>query len=266
MRDPRELFPGTIAIVAPHPDDETLGCGGLIARLAGERESQVVFATDGSRSPSPSGGAANPSLVDIREREAIEALALLGVPGTRVRFLRFPDGDLSNHDADFRRAITEALIAVSPATILVPFRYDWHPDHMAAFRATASASAQHSVPGKLVEYFVYTQRRLLPGGDVRSCFTPTSIWQVETASVATAKRGALECHRSQTARIFDWQERPILTPDVLTRSCQSPEVFLPTTATLPTRRLVPPWWIGMATRLEPPIKRTKDRLHAWMSS
>jgi hypothetical protein len=137
---------------------------------------------------------------------------------------------------------------------------------MAAFRATASASAQHSVPGKLVEYFVYTQRRLLPGGDVRSCFTPTSIWQVETASVATAKRGALECHRSQTARIFDWQERPILTPDVLTRSCQSPEVFLPTTATLPTRRLVPPWWIGMATRLEPPIKRTKDRLHAWMSS
>jgi len=266
MKDPRELFPGTLAIVAPHPDDETLGCGGLIARLAGEREIHVLFATDGSRSPVPTGGAANPALVEIRESEAREALGRLRVPPGHAHFLRFPDGQLTHDDPELRKSLGAALRAIAPATILVPFRYDWHPDHMTIHRVTAALHREGALAGALVEYFVYTQRRLLPGGDVRACLEPTSLWPVETASVAALKRAALECFRSQTTRFFDWQQRPILTPDVLTRACLSPEIFLPTTNGLATRTFIPPWWIGMASTLEPRLKRAKDGLQSWMTS
>jgi LmbE family N-acetylglucosaminyl deacetylase len=266
MNDPRELFPGTMAIVAPHPDDETLGCGGLIARLAGEREIHVLIATDGSRSPVPSSGMVNPALVEIREGEAREALGRLGVPPQHVHFLRFPDGQLSDDDPELQRSIADALNGISPATVLVPFRYDWHSDHMVVHRVTAAAHLQRTVPGVLIEYFVYTQRRLLPGGDVRTCLAPGSLWAVETASVAARKREALECFRSQTTRFFDWQQRPILTPDVLARACDSPEIFLPTTTALATRTFIPPWWIGMASKLEPRLKHAKDGLRSWMTS
>jgi len=265
MKDPRQLFPGTLVIVAPHQDDETLGCGGLIALLAGQREIHVVFATDGARSPVLAGGPANPGLVATREGEAREALGRLGVPPEHAHFLRFPDGRLSDDDPEFRKSLGAALKAIAPATILVPFRYDWHPDHLTVHRVTAALNRQGALAVTLVEYFVYTQRRLLPGGDVRACLEPTSLWPVETASVATLKREALECFRSQTTRFFDWQQRPILTPDVLTRACHSPEIFLPTTNGLATRTLIPPWWIGLASTLEPRLKRAKDGLQSWIT-
>jgi len=266
MKDPRQLFPGTLVIVAPHQDDETLGCGGLIALLAGQREIHVVFATDGARSPVLAGGPANPGLVATREGEAREALGRLGVPPEHAHFLRFPDGRLSDDDPGLRRSLGDALNAIAPATVLVPFRFDWHPDHIAVHRVAAALHRQQTVPVALVEYFVYTQRRLLPGGDVRACLKPGSLWTVETASVATLKREALECFRSQTTRFFDWQQRPILTPEVLTRACRSPEIFLPSAARLATRTGIPPWWIGMATSLEPRLKRAKDGLLSWITS
>jgi LmbE family N-acetylglucosaminyl deacetylase len=147
---------------------------------------------------------------------------------------------------------------VSPATVLVPFRYDWHADHIAAYRIVAEAHASGRIPGALVEYFVYTQRRLLPGGDVRACLAPEHTWHVDISDVVARKRKALECYRSQTTRYFDWQRRPILPPDVLDRACVAHEVFLPSTPRLPTRAMVPSSWVAMATKLEPRLKRTKD--------
>jgi LmbE family N-acetylglucosaminyl deacetylase len=261
-----QWFPGTIAIVAPHPDDETLGCGGLIALMASQREIHVVFATDGSCSPVPDGAPANPALVATREVEAREAMACLGVPPERLHFLRLPDGRLANHETELQQKLEGALTPIAPATVLVPFRYDWHPDHLAAQRVTARAHAQGRVSGVLVEYFVYTQRRLLPGGDIRTCLAPGNLWPVEIASVAARKREALECFRSQTTQYFDWQRRPILTGDVLTRACSSPEVFFPSVGRLATRSWIPPWWIGTASELEPRLKRTKDGLLSWLTS
>jgi len=261
-----QWFPGSIAIVAPHQDDETLGCGGLIALVASQREIHVIFVTDGSRSPLPDGAPANPALVPAREDEAREAMACLGVPPKRLHFLRLPDGRLADHEAELQQKLEDVLTQIAPATVLVPFRYDWHPDHLAVQRVAARAHAQGRIPGVLVEYFVYTQRRLLPGGDIRSCLAPGKLWAVEIASVAARKREALECFRSQTTRYFDWQRRPILTGDVLTRACRSPEIFFPSAGRLATRAGIPPWWIGAASRLEPRLKRTKDGLLSWLTS
>lgn len=253
-----------MVIVAPHQDDETLGCGGLIALLSAERDIHVVFATDGSCSPLAVGEAFNPSLVAIREEEARQALACLGVPRDNLHFLRLPDGALREHEHELGAALRKLISLLAPATVLVPFRYDWHPDHCAAQRVTAHAHAAGAITGTLVEYFVYTQRRLLPGGDVRACLTPGGLWPVDIGKVAARKREALEKFRSQTTRYFEWQRRPILTDDVLTRACVSPEIFLPSTARLATRRGIPPWWIDVASRWEPQLKRAKDGVVSWL--
>jgi LmbE family N-acetylglucosaminyl deacetylase len=257
-----QWFPGTIAIISPHPDDETLGCGGLVALLARERDIHVVFVSDGARSPLPEGRDRNPDLVPIREGEARAALSRLGVPVERLHFLRFPDGRLAEHERDCRAQLERLLRPMAPHSVLVPFRYDWHPDHLAVYRIMAQARANGEVPAHLVEYFVYTQRRLLPGGDVRSCLAPDRVWQVDISNVARHKHDALACFQSQTTRFFDWQRRPILPPDVLARACSAPEVFLPSTTRLPTRPWVPASWVAIATALEPRLKRTKDALVA----
>lgn len=261
-----ERFPGPIAIVAPHQDDETLGCGGLIARLAARREIHVIYATDGSRSPLRDGEAANPALVAIREDEARQALESLGVPADHLHFLRLPDGALSQHEPALQRALQDVLARLMPATVLVPFRYDWHPDHCAAQQVVARAHARGEIPGVMVEYFVYTHRRLLPGGDIRSCLAPGTLCEVEIVSVAAQKREALERFRSQTTRYFDWQRRPILTDQVLTRACASPEMFLPSATRLRTRTGVPQWWVELASRIEPRLKRAKDGMLSWLIS
>jgi LmbE family N-acetylglucosaminyl deacetylase len=253
-----ERFPGTVAIVAPHQDDETLGCGGHSALLADKRPVHVVFVTDGSRSPVPGGAPSDPALVAIREDEARTALGILGVPAPNLQFLRLPDGRLDRNDREHGTRLANLLQRLAPSTVLVPFRLDWHPDHMACHRMVAEAHAAGRIPGALVEYFVYTQRRLLPGGDVRSCLDPRYTWQVDISSVAKAKREALECYRSQVTRFFDWQHRPILSDDVLRRACGGPEVFLPSAPRLPTRAFIPSAWLTAATRIEPSLKRMKD--------
>ena len=257
-------FPGTVAVVAPHQDDETLGCGGLIALLAAARPVHVVFVTDGSRSPVPAGAPADPGLIATRENEARAALGLLGVPAARIHFLRLPDGGLVARDQEYGDVLANAVNRLAPATVLVPFRLDWHPDHIATYHMVAEAHAAGRIPGALVEYFVYTQRRLLPGGDVRACLAPERTWRVDISSVAAVKREALDCYQSQVTRFLDWQHRAILSDDVLRRACDGPEVFLPSMPRLPTRAPVPSAWIPAATWLEPRLKRVKDALLAWM--
>ncbi len=83
---------GTTVVIAPHPDDESLGCGGLLALLAAFGNSaHVLVMTDGSRSHpnSPSYPAAR--LAALREQETLAALEVLGLPASTARFLRYPD-------------------------------------------------------------------------------------------------------------------------------------------------------------------------------
>src|SRR5690348_9707158 len=83
---------GPVLVVAAHPDDADIGCGGTMARLSAEgRRVVVTVVTDGSE------GGEDPSvpdeeLRDLREAEQRAALAELGV--TEVHFLRYPDGRL----------------------------------------------------------------------------------------------------------------------------------------------------------------------------
>lgn len=125
---------GQSAIVfAPHPDDETLGCGGTILRKTaiGARV-EVVFMTDGA--------ASHPHLMPpetlkgIRVEEAIAAGRVLGLAEANLRFLEFPDGQLSQHFAAAVEAVAAHLMRAQPEAVFIP--YDREPGFIADHGAT----------------------------------------------------------------------------------------------------------------------------------
>jgi LmbE family N-acetylglucosaminyl deacetylase len=158
-----------VLVFSPHPDDETLGVGGLLARLAHARVPlRIVFMTngDGYRNAvqrdfdlTQPTDADYVALGEVRQREALRAVAKLGVKRSQVRFLGFPDGGLAelwrNHwlpsypytspytkessppdsdgigyaGQDLTRVIARVLRDFRPTVVIMPHPYDVHLDH-----------------------------------------------------------------------------------------------------------------------------------------
>jgi len=119
-------------VLAPHHDDEVLGCGGLLAQLAaGGAAVRVLFLTDG--------GGGEEAVGDrdaYRARRRAEAAAVaerMGFAGTD--HLAIPDGELALRLEEAAAAIRRALIAFRPELLLVPAPTEASADHRAAFAA-----------------------------------------------------------------------------------------------------------------------------------
>ncbi|MFE9914766.1 PIG-L deacetylase family protein [Micromonospora sp. NPDC005553] len=131
-------FTGATAplVVAPHPDDEVLGVGGLLSMVDG---AQVIVVTDGEASHPGSRVYGRAELAAIRRAETAAACQLLGVPRSDVHHLGQPDGAVDE------TSLTEVLCRrLRPGQwCLTTWRGDGHPDHEAVGRAAALA-CQHT--------------------------------------------------------------------------------------------------------------------------
>lgn len=218
-----------ILILAPHMDDETLACGGVMILHARKAEIHILFATDGAASPIPLLpwlGRTDDDLPRLRQREARAATARLGVPPENLQFLDLPDGGLAARRAELAGTLAQAIADVQPGIVFAPFRYDVHPDHVALNRAAREVLRSRPLAPTLLEYFVYHRLRFVPGGDVRRVLSTSALLTVDTPPVAAEKRAALDCYESQTTICYPWQERPILTAEGLRQYCSEPELFL----------------------------------------
>jgi LmbE family N-acetylglucosaminyl deacetylase len=255
-------FKGDILVCAPHMDDDALGCGMLIAMHASRGRVHVLFASDGALSPEPPPDRPDVArqLPAVRELEARAGLEILGVARENAGFLGLPDGSLAQHEEDLAAVIVERARAMPACAVLVPFRYDRHPDHLALCRAATAAHAAGRLEAELVEYFVYTRWRMLGTGDVRDYVRPDDTVRVHSADAARLKRAALACHRSQTTRFFPGQRRPVLTEALIDEACERPETFLFHRAGRSGRRVLARgrYWVPLACKLEPALKRLKD--------
>ena len=125
------LPPGPVLVVAPHPDDETIGCGGALARHgAGGDEVRVLVVTSGEATAGGHGDVAA-----TREDECRAACAVLGV-GPPL-FLRLPDGGVAGASTALVEAVREH--GADCATVYAPSPLDPHRDHVAAIVAVADA-------------------------------------------------------------------------------------------------------------------------------
>lgn len=139
---------GPVLVVAPHPDDEVLGVGGTLARLADAGvETHVAVVTTG-RSPR-----FDPALVDTVRAEAARAHALLGV--TETHYLDCPAAELSEFGhAALNAAISEAVRRIAPQTLFLPHPGDIHMDHQLSFLSALVAARphQHDYPARIFAY------------------------------------------------------------------------------------------------------------------
>lgn len=128
---------GTVVVLAPHPDDETIGCGGVL-RLHARRGDRVVvaFATDGERG-APPGGPSGGRLAAIRRLEARRACAVLGARA--LEFWGCPDARLASARGLALR-VRELLARERPAVVYAPAADDPHADHRALARAVPAAA------------------------------------------------------------------------------------------------------------------------------
>ncbi|MBW3576601.1 MAG: PIG-L family deacetylase [Actinobacteria bacterium] len=163
-----------VLVVAPHPDDETLLCGGTVSALADRgADVRVVVATDGTASRVP---LAPGELARRRREETRQACATLGV-GDPV-FVGLRDGDLTAQVGALTDAVQDQLEAFAPHLVLVPWFGDAHPDHRAC-----SAALVRTTPLDEVEVW---------GGEV---WMPAPINRlVDVSETIERKRAALAAH------------------------------------------------------------------------
>ncbi len=201
-------------VVSPHPDDETLGCGGLIAAER-RRGMQVTVAavTDGEHAyPGEEGGEA---LAATRREEQDRALMRLGVERECVLRFRMTDSDVGVREAELVERLVERL---SPGSCIVaPWEGDFHPDHEACGRAAAEAAERTGA--RLISYFFWTWHR---GTPKTLAGLPLAVFPLDD-ELLNAKTEALACHRSQLEREGGG---PVLPPELLGPARRAFEVFL----------------------------------------
>lgn len=190
-----------LLVVAPHPDDESLGCGGMIVE-AGKLGGRVhiVVVTDGARSHPQSRTHPKDRLRSIRRSEAIEAASVLGVPADQVSFLDVPDGYAPRSGAA-ARAIGQRLASlardVSAKTIFTSWNFDSHPDHVAAYAYACMAAEK--VGATLFSYPVWAwmlpPRTIVPNIHLKG-------FSIDISASMAIKRAAVLQHRSQTTAMI----------------------------------------------------------------
>ena len=215
-------------IVAPHQDDEVLGCGGLIAlkRRAGAVV-RVVFVTDGAAAYGPLPETQKALLQRRRRREALDAVRELGLSEADVTFLDAPDGSLRLVEGAARSELQQALIeqvrAIRAREVFVTHRHDWSEDHRACYELARDALAQIDDDVELWQYAVWLLWSALIVRDFGAGeFSHAK--RLAIRQVLSIKRRALRAHRSQCeSRGLD--QPAVLESGFQSRFCADHEVF-----------------------------------------
>lgn len=145
-------------VIAAHPDDESLGCGGTIARKIRSGASvEVIVLSDGGASQWRVGE--GEALAAVRRKEAISACGRLGIPPRSIHFLGFPDGGLRLKEQEVAAALLDLLAGSRATQVFVPFRSDGDHDHEAAY-SSLSGAMNHLEPRsfEVLEYPIWAWR------------------------------------------------------------------------------------------------------------
>jgi LmbE family N-acetylglucosaminyl deacetylase len=218
---------GTALILAPHPDDESLGCGGLIAACAAEqRPPLVAILTDGAASHPNSRAYPPDRLRAQRAQEARTAVAHLGLPAGRLVFLDQPDAAAPIEGPAFA-AVVDALIGLVRAetnctAILAPWLYDPHCDHEAASRIASVVAERCGV--RAVAYPVWGWT-LAPDTAVPA---PLGLGRrLDIGGFLPRKRAAILAHQSQYGGLITDDPAGFQLPSELLTAFDTPfETFL----------------------------------------
>lgn len=218
---------GTAVVFAPHQDDETFGCGGLIARKRNVGfPVHVIFITDGSASHPGHALFSPPAIASLRRQEAWAALAVLGVESEAIHFLDEPDGTLRVLDAGRREKLigrmADLLCELQPDEVFLPCSPDGSSEHDAAFGFVIDALHRAAVRPAIWQYPVWTWWN--PALLVRRIFEERGCCRMPAEDFRAIKHRAIACYRSQTVPLAP-HDLPSLPPDLLAMLDSEVEYF-----------------------------------------
>ncbi len=204
-------------VLAPHPDDESLGCGGLLSLLRDkEKEVNVIFITDGSMSHPRSQKFSPEALAALRKEEALHALAALQVSQSGAFFLHKKDGALpAKGENEFEQNVNQMHLLIAllqPDLILVPYEKDPHRDHRATWQMLMQTNKKRNASYQVLEYLIWLHER----GKDSDMPDENAFRYVDITPYLQQKKNAVHKHLSQTTRLIDDDANGfILSPQVL---------------------------------------------------
>ncbi|PFG09651.1 MULTISPECIES: PIG-L deacetylase family protein [unclassified Marinobacter] len=204
---------GAILVVSPHPDDETLGCGGLIALCARAQHPVSVLAMTNGEASHPGDQIWQHKLGQIRQQEQLNALKTLGVPNPDVISLALPDGGLDRLRGDKTNAISalieESMKSRNIKTLFLPAIDDCHNDHQETARLLARIATNY--PAK----FIFSYQIWPPVTRSAQVSSNEAAYALDIAQVLTLKKQAIEEFRSQLGDIEPAHTEGFRIPQVL---------------------------------------------------
>ena len=207
-----DALPSSLMVVAPHPDDDVLGCSHLMRRVdqMGGRL-VVVWLTDGGASHGVLPAEVKSQLVATRQAEAKAGVHALGIRPVALCFLGYPDGSLELHETEARDRLQTLCRVHQVETVVVTDEHDGHGDHRAAFRIASQL--------KVKRLFSYPISARYDGEN----YEVPDHALVISADAGEAKRVALAHHRSQATGGALYP----LSALTIDRFCSEPEIFIP---------------------------------------
>jgi LmbE family N-acetylglucosaminyl deacetylase len=192
-------------VLSPHPDDESLGVGGLIALARrSDQAVAVILLTDGSRSHPNSVTHPADRLIALRRSELVAAARILGLESGRLYELGLRDGAAPVSGPEFDRAVerVSAIVAdVGAGSLFVTWEHDPHCDHEAAARLAREVRRRNAVSDlKLWHYPVWGWH--LPKSHAVQATAPSGLC-LAIEDVLLQKRAAIEAHVSQMTDLID---------------------------------------------------------------
>ncbi len=215
MAVPQQASPLSLCFVFAHPDDESFGVAGTVARYAAAGvRSNLICATRGEAGLSNGLADAGPALGELRTNEMACAARVMGLGG--MALLDFPDGEGAAWErAELAAQVAAALRHFAPTAVVTfdPDGITRHPDHVVVHEVTRQCvlDAGPALGIRRLYYQVVTcPSEASPEGPSLACVSREAVdVSVDIRGFEPAKRAALACHRSQaadTAHLLDQPE------------------------------------------------------------
>lgn len=140
-------------IIAPHPDDEVIGCAGVIQALV-ERGTppHVIILTCGEGSHRGCCDTPAEEIIAARHQLTLKAAATLGLPESHIHCLHYPDGGVALEHPETER-LRQLLLSLAPDALFIPHRGEGWSDHLQAAEIAKTLMEDSSV--SIYEYCVW---------------------------------------------------------------------------------------------------------------
>jgi LmbE family N-acetylglucosaminyl deacetylase len=203
-----------LVVVAPHPDDEILACGGLLQLLGARTDTRpplLVAVTDGEASHPGSAAWPRERLRAVRPQETLAALACLGSAAPNLRRLGIADGGVTAAETGLARQL--AALFEPGDVVLTTWRHDGHPDHEATARACLAAAAQRGA--RTLEAPIWGWHWSAPADGAMPLAHARKL--PLPAAVLARKRAAMACFQSQVLPDASRDAPPVVPAHALER-------------------------------------------------